>query len=413
MNLSPGISTINYRHPANVFALAGQESNLCLKTNQPMLLSLLTNEIRYRGYIRLLFHALMLAGIGTLVGIFYLSWFGQGGFTIGTWAPYLREVAGVAMQYYMLVWLFRNVGTRLIFLLPGLLAYYWLTYTYYFVTAIQVYHYTNVDDFSGAAYHFIQHKDQYWQTLFSFNTLMRLVRFPMLMTLFPLLLWAGVEAYRRQILHTQLEYNYLKSQVNPHFLFNVLNSIYALTEEENPRAAQIVQQLSGMMRYTLYETSEALVPLTRELDFIRDYVALEKLRTGKRLSLTIELLDTIDKPLQIAPFILITFVENAFKHGVENTTKKALVTISVQLQNERLHLHVSNSKPQTQKSTTNGLGLANVRKRLTMLYPGRYSLQVNDTDSAYSVDLYIQLRSLSLPTSSKATATENPLLFNK
>lgn len=143
--------------------------------------------------------------------------------------------------------------------------------------------------------------------------------------------------------NTQLELSYLKSQVNPHFLFNVLNSIYTLTEETSPRAAQLVQQLSGLMRYALYETAESLVPLQKELDFIRDYIALEQTRYAKRLNLTLDLPAGIEEHLQLAPFILITFVENAFKHGVASSSKKSWMHVVVRLEGTTLRLMVANS----------------------------------------------------------------------
>lgn len=190
--------------------------------------------------------------------------------------------------------------------------------------------------------------------------------------------------------NTQLELNYLKSQINPHFLFNVLNSVYALTEEDCPRAAQLVHQLSGLMQYTLYETTEPTVPLHKEIAFIRDYVALEKNRAGKRVDLQIDLPESIPETLPIVPFILIPFVENAFKHGVQRSARKSWVHVAIRLEGRALHLAVSNSKPATPEPTTGGLGLANARKRLSILYP-TYNLQVLDEATQYTVRLEVTL----------------------
>ena len=357
----------------------------------------LFHQIRSVRRHRLAWHLLLLVGVGAVVGVFYRSWFSQGGFTLPVWATYGREVVGVIIQYYVLIWLFGRYSSKPRYLLPGLLVYYWLTYTYQFVSAVVVYDYTGLDDFSGAAYHFIQHKNQYWQTLFSYETLMRLLRFPILITIFPLLLWTVREGYRRQLRNAelqqqnaQLELNYLKSQVNPHFLFNILNSIYALTEEESPRAAQLVAQLSGLMRYALYETAEPFVPLAREVSFIRDYVALEQTRTGKRLTLAMSLPDRVEEDLQIAPFILITFVENAFKHGVASTTRPAWVTLSMQIEHNQLTLHVANSKPAGTAAPAGGVGLRNVQKRLALLYPNLHTLTVSDQPNDYRITLILQ-----------------------
>jgi hypothetical protein len=184
----------------------------------------------------------------------------------------------------------------------------------------------------------------------------------------------------------QLELNYLKSQINPHFLFNVLNSVYSLTEEDCPPAAQLVHQLSGLMQYTLYETTEPTVPLQKELQFIRDYIALEKTRTGKRVDLQVSLPDTVDERVQIVPFLLIPFVENAFKHGVQRSARKSWVNLTVAVSETTLQLTISNSKPATPEASVGGLGLTNVRKRLNLLYPA-HSLRIINEPDQYSVDL--------------------------
>jgi hypothetical protein len=184
----------------------------------------------------------------------------------------------------------------------------------------------------------------------------------------------------------QLELGYLKSQINPHFLFNVLNSVYALTEEDCPPAAQLVHQLSGLMQYTLYETAEPTVPLQKELQFIRDYIALEKTRTGKRVDLQVSLPETVNDNIHIVPFVLIPFVENAFKHGVQRSARKSWIKLAVVVDGTGLHLTISNSKPATPEAGIGGLGLANVRKRLDLLYPGHVLQLVNEPDQ-YQVDL--------------------------
>ncbi|QJD81569.1 sensor histidine kinase [Spirosoma rhododendri] len=184
----------------------------------------------------------------------------------------------------------------------------------------------------------------------------------------------------------QLELGYLKSQINPHFLFNVLNSVYALTEEDCPPAAQLVHQLSGLMQYTLYETAEPTVPLQKELQFIRDYIALEKTRTGKRVDLQVSLPATVSDSVHIVPFLLIPFVENAFKHGVQRSARKSWIKLAVVVDKAGLQLTISNSKPVTPEASIGGLGLVNVRKRLALLYPGHVLQVVNEPD-CYQVDL--------------------------
>lgn len=190
----------------------------------------------------------------------------------------------------------------------------------------------------------------------------------------------------------RLELDYLKSQVNPHFLFNVLNSIYSIVIDSEPRAAQIVLKLSDLMRYSLYEASNDRVPLQKEIQFIRDYVGLEKIRHKKSTKIDFHVEGNPDG-LQVPPFLLITFVENAFKHGVSSTIKSSWVEINLKIQNGVLELKVENSKPEKLKydNTQGGIGLWNVRKRLDLLFPNKYQLDIENNTSTYQVLLRIQL----------------------
>jgi len=272
---------------------------------------------------------------------------------------------------------------------------YLVIFTFYYFSSFIVKMYFGLpDDYSGSITHF--ERLTYGQALLHPGTFFHLL-FIIERAFYPLAAKLLIEVYRRQVRnarlqqqYTQLELDFIKSQVNPHFLFNVLNSIYALTEEESPRAASIVQQLSSMMRYALYETKESLVPLNKELNFIKDYVALEQLRSTKRLLLDVNIADNVDGSWQIAPFILITFIENAFKHGVQSTTKKSWVKVQVEIQENRLLLFVSNSKPSNPQPTVGGLGLANVRKRLNFL-KAEHNLNILDEPNQYSVTLQLQL----------------------
>ncbi len=342
-------------------------------------LSLITDETRYRGWTRAGFHTLLIIGIFCLIFSAYIPWFLYPATAVDiplkTYAgPILRDALSVIIQYYILVFLFKNYGRRPAILIPGLVFYYIILFTFYYYASLVVKQYFGLpDDYSGSIGHF-EHLS-YWDALLhpaSFFHLMFIVE----RAFYPLALRLLVEIYRRQVRaaklekqYAQLELDFLRSQVNPHFLFNVLNGIYSLTEEDNPRAAHMVQQLSGMMRYALYETAEPFVPLSKELDFIKDYVELEQLRAGKRLSLKVRLPDIIDESLTAAPFILITFVENAFKHGVQSSAKASWVSLDISLQENHLTMRIENSKSSAPQSTAGGLGIINTRKRLSCLYP--------------------------------------------
>ena len=363
-------------------------------------LALLADETIYQGWTRVGFHALLILGILLLMISAYIPWFLYPAvpldYPFAMYAgPILRDWLCVVLQYYLLVFLFTRYARRPFFLIPGLAAYYFVLFTCYYYTSYVVKHYFGLpDDYTGSINHF--ENMPYWKALFHPATFYHLM-FIIERAFYPLAVKLLIEVYRRQLRnaklqqqYTRLELDFLKSQINPHFLFNVLNSIYALTEEESPRAARIVQQLSGMMRYSLYDTVDAVVPLAKELAFIHDYVDLEQLRTAKRLTLETHFPDSVDESLLIAPFILITFIENAFKHGVQSTTKKSWVELRILIEGNALTLSVKNSKPANPEPVSGGLGLANVKRRLAVLYP-EHHLIVRDTAQDYSVALKLHL----------------------
>ncbi len=193
----------------------------------------------------------------------------------------------------------------------------------------------------------------------------------------------------------QTELNFLKSQINPHFLFNTLNSLYALTLKKSDDAPEIVIKLSEMMRYMLYECNEKKVSLRKELDYIRNYLDLEGLR-HKKTAIRLEV-EGETGDLMIAPLIFIAFVENCFKHGISHHLSQSYVSIHVMIDNQEVNFFVENSKAEklpmreaVRKS--GGIGIVNVKRRLELMYPeGNYSLEVHDKSNTYSVNLWIKL----------------------
>jgi len=187
------------------------------------------------------------------------------------------------------------------------------------------------------------------------------------------------------------ELSFLKAQINPHFLFNTLNSIYALAIEQSPHTADAVVKLSSFMRYVTRDTGEDWVPLQRELDYIGQYIDLQRLRLADTATVSY----VVTGPtagLPIAPLLLISFIENAFKYGV-NPAVDSPIEIDATVQHDRLRLHVHNRKVRQAMSAgeSGGLGLSNTRTRLNMLYPGRHTLAINDQPDTFTVDLTIQL----------------------
>ncbi|QJW92279.1 histidine kinase [Spirosoma taeanense] len=189
----------------------------------------------------------------------------------------------------------------------------------------------------------------------------------------------------------QAEVNFLRSQVNPHFLFNILNNLYALTLKKSDLAPDMVLKLSDMMEYMLYDSDDARVPLEKEISYLQNYIELERIRCGDHSAIT---LDINGQPngQQIAPLLLLPLVENAFKHGVGKRTGEAWLRGTLTLDHSALSMTVENTKPATIPNRKNGgIGLVNLRKRLELLYPGRYSLQIEEKPQTYRASLYISL----------------------
>lgn len=191
----------------------------------------------------------------------------------------------------------------------------------------------------------------------------------------------------------QTELNFLKSQINPHFLFNTLNSLYALTLKKSDDAPDVVIKLSEMMRYMLYECNEKLVPLSKEIAYIRNYLDLEKLR-HKDLDIKFEVEGAVND-LKVAPLIFISFIENAFKHGASNHISAGFVQIHLVIDGDEVNIYVENSNTEKQPSMehkrSGGIGLVNVKRRLEILYAKNYQLSIYDNPNTYAVNLWMKL----------------------
>jgi len=188
---------------------------------------------------------------------------------------------------------------------------------------------------------------------------------------------------------TQAELKYLKGQINPHFLFNTLNNIYSLARKGSDQTSDAVLKLSKLMRFMLHEASHDSIQLTEELKLIQDYIALEKLRYGDRLSITYE--ENLDNPQQaIAPLILIHFVENAFKHGASESRFDSFISIHISLANQVLNATVINSKANATPKSENQIGIENIRRQLELVYP-KHTLNLTDDLDRFTVSLTIPL----------------------
>ena len=191
----------------------------------------------------------------------------------------------------------------------------------------------------------------------------------------------------------QSELRFLKSQINPHFLFNTLNNLYALTLKKSDKAPEIVIKLSEMMRYMLYECNEKWVPLYKEVNYLKNYLALERLRQGKDVQINFDVAGNLSNQ-EIAPLLFIPFIENSFKHGLSNTLDKGFVNISLNIEADSVFIFIENSKPSVPArfhKRSGGIGLVNVRRRLDLLYLNKYELTIEDSPKKYGVSLELEL----------------------
>jgi len=188
------------------------------------------------------------------------------------------------------------------------------------------------------------------------------------------------------------ELQLLKAQVHPHFLFNTLNNIYSFILNGSPRAPEMIKKLSTLLNYILNECDRPLVPLSKELSLIRDYMELERIRYGDKLSMNMHIQGSASGKM-ISPLLLIPFVENSFKHGTSRMLTHPWVNLDIAIDDKSLNFKISNNKPEQRTEPVNkkGIGLNNVKKRLQLLYPGNHSLFITENEMSYDVTMKISL----------------------
>jgi hypothetical protein len=188
----------------------------------------------------------------------------------------------------------------------------------------------------------------------------------------------------------QAERDLLKAQIHPHFFFNTLNSLYALTMIKSDKGPEVVLQLSELMHYMLYDAAAPEVPLDTEISHLRSYMDIEQLRFGDRLDLRCNFPGGTDGRA-VAPLLLLPFIENAFKHSLSHESNKAWIHIDICLEQDDLHLRVANSC-HCSSGTVAGIGLSNVKKRLELSYPDRYHLDIRPGAGVFEAELSIALK---------------------
>jgi two-component system LytT family sensor kinase len=203
------------------------------------------------------------------------------------------------------------------------------------------------------------------------------------------------QALEKEKLETELKF--LKYQFNPHFLFNSINSIFFLIHKNPDMASDSLAKFSELLRHQLYESNDNLIPIDKEIDYLENFIELEKLRQNDNLKVSFDGDEACTTNLGIGPFILMTFVENAFKHVSKHKDEPNWIDIKLTIKNKELLLCLINSKSEeVNKDVVNygGIGLKNVQRRLELLYPGKFALDIKDNADIFSVKCRIQLSEL-------------------
>lgn len=197
-----------------------------------------------------------------------------------------------------------------------------------------------------------------------------------------------------QKLETELKYReaelkLLKSQIQPHFLFNTLNNLYSLSVAKSQKTSEVILKIADLLNYTIYDCNKEKVHLSKEIEFIRNYIELEKLRYDDSLNVSLEISGSLN--YQIIPMILYTFVENSFKHGASKNIGASFINIIIQTTDNQLHFSITNSKTEDQIIKDPGIGIQNAQKQLQLLYPYSHLLTIKNEEKIYSVCLDLQL----------------------
>lgn len=190
----------------------------------------------------------------------------------------------------------------------------------------------------------------------------------------------------------EAELNFLKSQINPHFLFNSINSVYFLIEKNNTVAREALHKFSGMLRYQLYEMNGDRIPVEKEIAYLEDYMDLQKLRKDENYAVEFNCSAGV-KEFLIEPLLLVPFVENAFKHISHHKNQLNFIQLQLDMNNGMFYFKVTNSKEAGEKTNNihSGIGLNNVQRRLELLYPGKHVLAIKDSDENFIVELQLKI----------------------
>ena len=261
-------------------------------------------------------------------------------------------------------------------LIPFFIKKYWKLITVIYTPLVVYFIYLRL--FSGDLEAYLKIKEDFPFVLF-------FIPIPILFIVWVFEQWKWVQNLKAEKAKTEL--SLLRMQINPHFFFNTLNNLYALTIKNSKQAPEVILKLSDMMRYTIYEGEKELVTLNDEIDYLNNYIELHKIRYKK--SVDIIFTQDIDTSLQIAPLLFIILLENAFKHGIQTLAENAYIHMSLKENKEQICFEIENNFDPKEEAKSNGIGLKNLKKRLSLLYPQKHDLIVEKTKNTYKTTLKI------------------------
>jgi LytS/YehU family sensor histidine kinase len=205
--------------------------------------------------------------------------------------------------------------------------------------------------------------------------------------------WFNLENQKKQLQNEKLvaELNYLKAQINPHFLFNTLHNLNYLVYSGSKNATEVIIKLSNIMRYMIYDANKERVQLKKEIAYMNDYIHLESIRLNQKLDIDFQVIGSTEN-VEIAPLIMLTFLENAFKHGVSDLEENCWIRVRLEVNDDGIRYHVNNRKlANPSRNLRSGFGLTNVTKRLQLSYPNRHTLDISGGGDVYEVFLTLSL----------------------
>jgi hypothetical protein len=305
-----------------------------------------------------------------------------------------KIIAQATAAYGLIYWIIPRTLNKKKYLFFIFSAIGWL----YFVFAIlMIFKYYYLEPkFPGFFDDWLGHKMSVPERLTSFKLIFREFSF----ITYPIIILGFISFNRKQqrLLKLEeekksMELKFLKNQLNPHFLFNTLNNLYTLTLKKDDKAPEVIAKLSEILDFVLYRCNEDFVSIEKEITLIENYIALEKLRYSEN-RLNISFTKGIQESNKISPLIILTFIENAFKHGVINETEKADIKLNLESKKGQIIFGIENTKPQNNFaaiSNKSKIGLENVRKQLDLLYPKKHQLEIEETQNNYTVKLYLNL----------------------